>query len=139
MIRGQGMPSKSHFSDSGPSQRQLRVGELIRRTLAELLSRGDLYDPDLDRMSITVSEVRVSPDLKIATVFVLPLGGKKKVEAIDGLARNSHNIRRIFAKTLTLKYVPRFRFVIDETFDQIDETERLLNLDKVKNDINKSN
>ena len=112
------MPSKSHFSDSGPSQRQLRVGELIRRTLAELLSRGDLYDPDLDRMSITVSEVRVSPDLKIATVFVLPLGGKKKVEAIDGLARNSHNIRRIFAKTLTTSCT-LFTFLKLETWIRI--------------------
>ena len=69
--------AKNKFHDGpGPSQRQLRVGELIRRTLSEVLMRGDIHDPDLNRMSVTVGEVRVSPDLKIATAYVLPLGGE---------------------------------------------------------------
>ena len=132
------MPSKSHFSSNGPSQRQLRVGELIRRTLAELLSRGNLYDPELERMSITVSGVQISPDLKISTVFVLPLGGRNKREAVEALERNKHEIRKVVAKNLNLKYVPDLRFLIDETFDQIDKTEQLLNQEKVKFDLGKS-
>ena len=72
---------------TGPSQRQLRVGELIRRTLSETLSRQEIHDPDLNRMSITVGEVRVSPDLRIATVYALPLGGQGKDEAIAALKR----------------------------------------------------
>jgi len=131
------MPSKSHFSSNGPSQRQLRVGEMIRRTLAELLSRGDLYDPELEKMSITVSEVRISPDLKVSSVFVLPLGGDKKKEAIESLERNKYEIRKVIAKSLKLKYVPDLRFIIDETFDQIDKTEQLLNQEKVKFDLDK--
>ena len=139
MLRGENMPSKSHFSSNGPSQRQLRVGEMIRRTLAELLSRGDLYDPELERMSITVSEVRISPDLKVSSVFVLPLGGEKKREAIEALESNKHEIRKVVAKNLNSKYVPDLRFIIDETFDQIDKTEQLLNQEKVKLDLDKSN
>ena len=131
------MSSKSSFSDSGPSQRQLRVGELIRRTLAELLSRGELNNPLLDRVPITVTEVRVSPDLKIATAYVLPLGGEGKKEAIKALAANKWEIRRLLSKTLTLKYSPDLRFMIDETFDQMEETNRLLSDKKVKQDLDK--
>jgi ribosome-binding factor A len=127
--------SKSRFSDGpGPSQRQLRVGELIRRTLSEVLLRGDVHDPELNAMSITVGEVRTSPDLKVATAFVLPLGGKGRDEAIDALRRNRNELRRAVAKGLTLKYSPEIRFRIDETFDQMDETRRLLNQDDVRRD-----
>ncbi len=133
------MSSKSHFSSNEPSQRQLRVAEMIRRTLAELLNRGDLYDPELERMSITVSEVRISPDLKISSVFVLPLGGEQKMEALNALKRNKYEIRKVVAKNLKLKYVPELKFMIDETFDQIDKTKQLLNEDKVKLDLDKSN
>ena len=127
--------SKSRFSDgSGPSQRQLRVGELIRRTLSDVLLRGDVHDPELNAMSITVGEVRTSPDLKVATAFVLPLGGKGRDEAIDALRRNRNELRRQVAKGLTLKFSPELRFRIDETFDQMDETRRLLNQDNVRRD-----
>ena len=129
------MAKKSHFSGAGPSQRQLRVGELIRRTLADVLNRGDIHDPDLNRMSITVSEVRTSPDLKIATAFVLPLGGQRKEEAIEALARNKGELRRVITKNMKLKYAPDLRFLIDETFDAMDDTRRLLNSDKVKQDL----
>ncbi|MEM7472806.1 MAG: 30S ribosome-binding factor RbfA [Pseudomonadota bacterium] len=129
------MAKNSHFSGAGPSQRQLRVGELIRRTLADVLNRGDIHDPDLNRMSITVSEVRTSPDLKIATVFVLPLGGEKRKEAIEALARNKGELRRALSKEMTMKYSPDLRFVLDESFDRMDETSRLLRQDNVRRDV----
>lgn len=129
------MAKNSHFSGAGPSQRQLRVGELIRRTLADVLNRGEVHDPDLNRMSITVSEVRTSPDLKIATAYVLPLGGDGREDALAALARNKSEIRRAVSKNMTLKYAPDLRFVIDESFDQMDETRKLLRNDAVRRDL----
>ena len=120
---------------SGPSQRQLRVGELIRRTLSDVLAKGEIHDPDLNRMSITVGEVRTSPDLKIATAYVLPLGGQGQEDAISILKRNKHEIRRAVSKQMTLKYAPDFRFLLDETFDRMDETRRLFAKDDVARDI----
>lgn len=118
-----------------PSQRQLRVGELIRRSLSDVLARGDVHDPDLGRMSITVGEVRCSPDLKHATAFVLPLGGDKKQEALTALRKNKAELRRLVSKGITLKYAPDLRFEIDETFDRMDETRRLLSEDHVRQDL----
>lgn len=129
------MAKKRFSSGAGPSQRQLRVGELIRRVLADLLGRGAIHDPDLNRMSITVSEVRISPDLRVATAFVLPLGGKNAEAAIKALARNAHEIRRALNREMTLKNSPEMRFVIDETFDRMDHTRALLNRDDVKRDL----
>lgn len=134
-IKSASMAKNSHFSGAGPSQRQLRVGELIRRTLADVLNRGDIHDPDLNRMSITVSEVRTSPDLKIATAYVLPLGGQGREDAIAALARNKGELRRAISKNMTLKYAPDLRFVLDETFDQMDATRDLLNRDDVRRDL----
>ncbi|MEL7117300.1 MAG: ribosome-binding factor A, partial [Pseudomonadota bacterium] len=88
------MARNSHHTGYGPSQRQLRVGELIRRTLSDVLNRGDLHDPDIAGMSITVSEVRTSPDLRVATAYVLPLGGKGRDEALSALNRNKSELRR---------------------------------------------
>ncbi len=119
----------------GPSQRQLRVGELIRRTLAGVLARGDVHDPDLNRMSITVGEVCTSPDLRVATAFVLPLGGQGRDEALAALRRNGKELRRAVSKELTLKFSPELRFALDETFDQMDETNRLLRQDTVRRDV----
>lgn len=128
--------AKSRFdTGGGPSQRQLRVGELIRRTLSSVLSQGDIHDPDLNRMSITVGEVRTSPDLKVATAFVLPLGGDGREEALEALRRNRHELRRAVSKELTLKFSPELRFQIDETFDRMDETRRLLNEERVRQDL----
>lgn len=128
--------AKNRFNEgSGPSQRQLRVGELIRRTLSDVLARGDVHDPDLNRMSITVGEVRTSPDLKIATVYVMPLGGGQRREAIDALKRNRGELRRAIMKDMTLKYAPDLRFVIDATFDQMDDTRRIFAQDAVRRDI----
>jgi ribosome-binding factor A len=128
--------AKNKFSDGpGPSQRQLRVGELIRRTLSEVLARGDIHDPELNRISITVGEVTTSPDLKIATAYVCPLGGKNGEDAIALLAKNKSELRRAVSKNLTLKFAPDLRFRLDETFDRMDETRRLFSQDDVKRDV----
>lgn len=119
----------------GPSQRQLRVAELIRRTLSEILVRGEVHDPDLNRMSITVGEVRTSPDLRVATAFVLPLGGNDAEGALSALRRNRHEIRRLVNKALTLKFSPELRFAIDDTFDRMDHTRRLFEQEDVRRDI----
>ena len=125
---------RSH-EGAGPSQRQLRVGELIRRTLSEVLARGDIHDPDLNRMSITVGEVRTSPDLKVATAYVMPLGGAGREDMLALLHRNRAELRRAVSRNLTLKFAPELRFRIDETFDQMDETRRLFSQDAVRRDL----
>jgi len=128
--------AKNKFHDGpGPSQRQLRVGETIRRALSDVLARGDVHDPDLNRMSITVGEVRTSPDLRVATAYVLPLGGKGQDEVLKLLARNKGELRRAISKKLALKYAPDLRFRLDETFDQMDDTRRMLAQDTVRRDL----
>lgn len=122
-------------SGKGPSQRQLRVGELIRRTLSDVLARGDVHDPDLNRYSITVGEVRTSPDLKVATAYVLPLGGHGADEVLEALRRNTRELRHLVARGMTLKYAPSLRFVLDETFDRMDDTRRILSDERVRRDI----
>jgi ribosome-binding factor A len=131
----QTMAKNRHHDGPGPSQRQLRVGELIRRTLSTVLARGEVHDPELNAMSITVGEVRTSPDLKIATVYVMPLGGAGRAEAIDALKRNRGELRRVLMKDMTLKYAPDLRFVIDETFDRMDDTRRLFSDERVRRDV----
>jgi len=126
--------NRSHTGE-GPSQRQLRVGELIRRRLSDVLMHGDVHDPDLNRLSITVGEVRCTHDLRIATVFVMPLGGKHREEAIAALARNKGELRHQIGKATALKFTPDLRFVIDETFDQMDETRRLFSDETVRRDV----
>lgn len=123
----------------GPSQRQLRVGELIRRTLSDVLLRGDVHDPDLNRISITVGEVRTSPDLKVATVYVAPLGGTLGGESAEAmlaaLRRHTGELRHLVAKEMTLKFAPDLRFRLDETFDRLDETRRMFSDETVQRDI----
>ncbi|MDD7970069.1 30S ribosome-binding factor RbfA [Roseinatronobacter sp. HJB301] len=129
------MNAKRYQQGTGPSQRQLRVAELIRRTLADVLARGDVHDPDLTRMPITVSEVRTSSDLKIATAYVMPLGGKDQQVALKALARNKAELRHMVGRELTLKFAPDLRFKLDETFDRMDDTRRLLGQDRVRRDV----
>ncbi|MBC6437377.1 MAG: 30S ribosome-binding factor RbfA [Rhodobacteraceae bacterium] len=129
------MARNKHLSGEGPSQRQLRVGELIRRILADVLHQGRVHDPELNAMSITVGEVRASPDLKGATVYVMPLGGGGRDAALEALARNRAGLRRAVSRQLALKYAPDLRFIIDESFDRMDETRRLLAQDRVRRDI----
>ena len=129
--------AKNKFNDGpGPSQRQLRVGELIRRALSDILMQGTIHDPDLNRISVTVSEVTASPDLKIATAYVCPLGGQGGEDLIALLAKNKSENRRSISKKLTLKYTPDLRFRIDETFDRMDETRRLFSQENIKRDLN---
>ena len=129
--------ANNKFNDGpGPSQRQLRVGELIRRALSDILMQGKIHDPDLNRISVTVSEVTASPDLKIATAYVCPLGGQGGEDLIALLAKNKSEIRRSISKKLTLKYTPDLRFRIDETFDRMDETRRLFSQENIKRDLN---
>ncbi len=120
---------------SGPSQRQLRVGEAIRRALSEALMRGEIHNDDLARLSITVGEVKVSADLRVATAYVLPLGGQGADEALKALKRSRGEIRHVVAREVALKFAPELRFQIDETFDRMDNMRRLLSEDRVRRDI----
>ncbi len=129
-----GMAKNKSHDGAGPSQRQLRVGELIRRALSEVLARGEVHDTELNRMSITVGEVRTSPDLKIATAYVLPLGGEGKDEVLKLLSRNKGELRHAINKKLALKHSPDLRFQLDMTFDQMDDTRRMLDQDAVRRD-----
>jgi ribosome-binding factor A len=129
------MANNKNNGGAGPSQRQLRVGELVRRALSEVLSRGDVHDDELNRLCITVGEVRASSDLKIATAYVVPLAGIGKDEVVGLLARNKFEIRRLIGKKLSLKFLPDLRFRLDETFDKMDETRRLFAQDHVRQDL----
>lgn len=122
-------------SSAGPSQRQLRVGETIRRALSEALARGAVHDPALERFSITVGEVRMSPDLRVATAHVLPLGGGDREAALAALRQNRGTLRRIVAQGLTLKFAPELRFALDETFDRLDAARRLFADERVRRDV----
>ena len=128
-------PSRSSSASSGPGQRQLRVGELIRRTLSEILSQGDLHDPELDGVSITVGEVRVAPDLKRATAYILPLGGANREGVLAALRRNKPELRHLIARSMTIKHMPDLKFEIDETFDRIDATRRMFADERVRRDL----
>lgn len=128
--------ARSRFdTGSGPSKRQLRVGELLRRALSDVLSQGRVHDPDLTSMSITVGEVTVSADLRVATVWVLPLGGKGRDVAIAALARNMGEIRHQLTKEVDLKHSPELRFRIDETFDRMDQTRAMFADESVRRDL----
>ncbi len=128
------MAKRKFDSSKGPSQRQLRVGELIRRVVSEVLLRGDIHDPELAHVSVTVGEVRATPDLRQALVFVLPLGGQNADVVIEALNRNKSEVRRAVNKELSLKYSPELKFMYDQTFDQMDETRRLLEQENVRRD-----
>ncbi len=137
-----GQPCRSDISTTvargrraGPSQRQLRVGELIRRTLSEILLRGDLHEPALSGVSITVGEVRTSPDLKVATVYVLPLGGRNAEATLEALNRAKGEIRREVSRRVQLRHSPELRFVPDESYDRMDRTRDMLGEDRVRRDI----
>lgn len=128
--------SSKRPQSQGSKQRQLRVGELIRRTLSDMLSRGEIHDAELNRMSITIGEVSCSTDLKVATIYVMPLMGTGTAqEACTALARNAYEFRRRLGREMTLKYAPELRFLPDLTFDRLDETRRLFSDAVVQRDI----
>ena len=122
---------------SGPSQRQLRVGELIRHALAEMLSRGDIHDPTIEAHMITVPEVRMTADLRLATVYVMPLGGKDEKEVVTALERNKKFLRGEIAHRVNLKFAPDIRFRIDERFDEAERIEKILRTPQVQRDLAK--
>ncbi len=119
----------------GGSQRQLRVGELMRHAIADILSQGGVYDPVLQTNIITVPEVRMSPDLKLATVYVMPLGGKNTEPVLKALAANKSFLRTEAAHRVNLKYAPDLRFRIDERFDEAERIDKLLRTPAVARDL----
>ena len=122
-------------SGKPPSQRQLRAGELIRQCLSEILSRHEVRDPDVEGKIITVSEVRVSPDLRTAVAFVMPLGGVDEQKVLVGLNRSAKWISGQVARKVTLKYAPRVKFSLDESFDQASTINNILHSDRVVRDL----
>ena len=131
------MASRKSDKTTGPSQRQLRVGELIRHALAEMLTRGEIHDDVLAKHVVTVPEVRMSPDLRLATVYVMPLGGKDLKAVLAALDIHKKYIRGELAHAINLKFAPDVRFLADETFDEADRIERLLASEKVRRDLGK--
>ena len=119
----------------GPSQRSLRIGELIRKELAACFSRGEVVDPELDGITITVPEVRMSPDLKVATVYVMPLGGERREGLTKALARNARFLRGYLAPRIEIKFMPQLRFQLDETFDEASRIDALLRSPQVARDL----
>ena len=133
----QTMTRKKASTAKGPSQRMLRIGELIRHKIAEMLARGDVHDDVLAGHSITIPEVRISPDLKLATVYVMPLGGSDMKPVIAALERNKKYIRTQVAHTLNLRYAPDLRFHEDKTFEEATRIDRLLDSPHVRQDVAK--
>ncbi len=127
--------SKNSSRDLGSSNRQLRVAELVRRSISDILAKNELYEDALTNVPITVSEVRCSGDLKLAKVFVLPLGGKNAKTVVESLIKQKSTIRKILGKSLNLKFVPDIRFIVDESFDKMDQTTKLLQNPAVQRDI----
>ena len=132
MARQQRHPHRDH---TGDSQRQLRVGELIRHELADMLSRGDIHDPVIEGHLITVPEVRVSPDLRLATIYVMPLGGRDIEKVIEALDRNKRFVRGEIGRRVNLKFAPEIRFRVDERFDEAERIEKLLRTPAVQRDL----
>lgn len=119
----------------GGSQRQLRVGEQVRHAIADILAQGTVHDADLEGHIITVPEVRMSPDLKLATVYVMPLGGRDTELVIAALERNKKFLRGEVARRVNLKFAPDLRFRVDERFDEAERIEKLLRTPAVQKDL----
>ncbi len=127
--------SRSHQKGGEPSQRMLRVAELIRHAMAQLLSRGEITDPDLVGLVVTVPLVRMSPDLKLATVYVMPLGGKAQDAIVAILDRHKKFLRGEVAHRINLKFAPEIRFKVDESFANSAKIDALLQTAKVARDL----
>jgi ribosome-binding factor A len=118
-----------------PSQRQLRVGELIRHALADILQRGEVHDPGLEGMVVTVPEVRLTPDLKLATIFLMPLGGKGADTVVATFERHKRFLRGEIGHRINLRYAPDLRFELDRSFGEGDKIDALLRKPEVKRDL----
>jgi ribosome-binding factor A len=128
---------RHHHRDQsvGVSQRQLRVGELIRHELAAMLTRGEVHDPIIETHMITVPEVRMTADLRTAIIYIMPLGGRDEKEVLDALERNKRYMRGEIARRVNLKFAPEIRFQIDERFDEAERIEKLLRTPVVQRDL----
>jgi ribosome-binding factor A len=126
--------AKRFEQSTGPSQRQQRVAELVRHALAEVLARGDIQDDVITRHVITIPEVRMSPDLKLATAYVMPLGGKDESAVIQALERHKKVLRQEVARRVNLKFAPELRFRRDDSFDEAARIDALLRSEKVRRD-----
>lgn len=127
--------SSRNATTAEPTQRQLRVGEMVRHALANLLVRGEVHDDALSAYVVTVPEVRMSPDLKIATAYVMPLGGDGGDVVVEALNRNKKFIRGCVAKDVNLKYIPDLRFHYDDTFDEVSRIDSIMRTSKVQQDL----
>ena len=126
--------AKRFEQTTGPSQRQQRVAELVRHALAEVLSRGDIQDDVLTRHVITIPEVRMSPDLKLATAYVMPLGGRDEEAVLKALDKNKKLLRQEVARRVNLKFAPDLRFLRDDSFDEAARIDALLRTEQVARD-----
>jgi ribosome-binding factor A len=133
--------SRDHHRESGresgaiPTQRALRAGEVIRHAIAEILSRGEVHDPVIQGHLITVPEVSMTADLKLATIYVIPLGGRDVKEVLAALERNKRYLRGEIARRVNLKFAPDIRFRADERFDEAERIEKLLRTPQVQRDL----
>ncbi|MGH6888387.1 MAG: 30S ribosome-binding factor RbfA [Rhizomicrobium sp.] len=121
--------------ESGPSQRQLRVGEVLRHVVSDILSRGEVRDPDLKGVSVTVTQVKPSPDMRHAVVFCEPLGGQNAERVIEALNRHRGFVRGLLGHTIRLKFTPELRFVEDRSFAEAEKIETLLKSPRVRRDL----
>ena len=133
------MPQHRSSQSKGPSQRQLRAGELIRHALVEILQREDLREPGLAGVSITVTEVRPSPDLRQATVFCLPLGGGHESEVVAALNHAAPYLRGLLGKRIDMKFTPSLKFLVDKSFAEARRIDELLARPEVKRDLGEHN
>ena len=124
--------------EKAPSQRQLRAGELIRHALAEILVRGEVHDPVIENHVITVPEVRMTPDLRLATIYVMPLAGRDAGEVVAAFERNKRFLRGELAHRVNMKFAPEIRFRIDERFEEAERIEKLLRTPDVQRDLDKN-
>jgi len=122
-------------SAAGGSQRQLRVGELVRHALAEMLARGDVHDPVIEAHMITIPEVRVSADLRLATIYVMPMGGRDAEDVVAAFERHKKHLRAEIAHRINLKFAPDIRFRVDDRFAEAERIEKLLRSPDVKRDL----
>jgi ribosome-binding factor A len=134
------MVRHKHHRDSSPSgsQRQLRVGELVRHALAEMLTRGDVHDPVLESHMITIPEVHMSPDLRLATIYVMPLGGHDAEAVVDAFERHKKYLRAEIAHRINLKFAPDIRFRVDDRFAEAERIDKLLHSPEVARDLTKN-
>jgi ribosome-binding factor A len=134
------MTRHKHHRDQGPSggsQRQLRVGELVRHAMADMLTRGDVHDPVIEGHLITVPEVRMTADLRLATIYIMPLGGRDADEVVAAFERHKKFLRAEIAHRINLKFAPDIRFRIDERFAEAERIDKLLHSPEVARDLKK--